>query len=105
MPKRSRNSTQLSEPEPKKQKERQENLLVGTHVSVAGGFFKAVERAHGYGASSFAIFTESRNKKFPISMDEASMKKWHDAMEKFGFDYHHVVPHGSYFVNLGSPKE
>lgn len=76
------------------------NLLLGAHISVAGGYYKAIERALSIGCTTLQIFTKS-NRQWaakPISLEEAELFK--NSFKQSGIDS--VIVHASYLINLAS---
>jgi len=78
-------------------------LSIGSHLSVAGGCFRAADEAGALGMHSLQIFTKNNNQwqGKPISADDrdaflASAKKHKIARP---------ISHSSYLINLASPKE
>lgn len=76
-------------------------LLLGAHISVAGGYEKSFERAASIGCSTMQIFTKS-NRQWqakPITPEQENLFK--KTKEKFAIAP--LVSHASYLINLGSP--
>jgi deoxyribonuclease-4 len=75
--------------------------LIGAHMSIAGGYDKAVERAQKVRARALQIFTKnaSRWKGKPVAA--AAARAFRTAWERSGVDA--VVAHDSYLINLASP--
>ncbi|CCM05128.1 uncharacterized protein FIBRA_07336 [Fibroporia radiculosa] len=78
---------------------------VGPHVSSAGGVENAVANAAAVGANAFAIFLKSQRKWTSTPLTEHSVATFKARMKAFGYSAKHVLPHGSYLVNLGNPDE
>ncbi|KAG2337235.1 AP endonuclease [Suillus weaverae] len=78
---------------------------IGAHVSAAGGVENAVRNAAMVGANAFALFVKSQRKwdSPPLSVENVDAFK--RRMQEFGYSPKHVLPHGSYLVNLGNPDE
>ena len=76
-------------------------LLLGAHVSIAGGIEKAFSRGEAIGCSAIQIFTRnaSRWKAKPLS-DEA-VAAFQQARRDSSIGY--VSAHDSYLINLSSP--
>lgn len=74
--------------------------FVGAHVSIAGGFSKAIEEGTEIGCAAIQIFTKSNRqwKSKSITSDEA--ESFIQAQKKS--DIKIVVAHASYLINLGS---
>ncbi|CAD0082972.1 unnamed protein product [Aureobasidium vineae] len=76
-------------------------LFIGAHVSAAGGVPNAVQNAVHIGANAFALFLKSQRKWANPPLAEAHSIDFHAHCDKHDFDQNqHVVPHGSYLVNL-----
>ncbi|HMM43947.1 MAG TPA: deoxyribonuclease IV [Thermomicrobiales bacterium] len=78
-------------------------LRLGAHMSIAGGFDKAVERAKAVDSDALQIFTKNQNqwRARPIADDEV-------VRFKAALDEHQIGPvvaHDSYLINLASPKD
>lgn len=76
-------------------------ILIGAHVSAAGGVHNAVTAANHIGGNAFALFLKSQRK-----WENPALKPEHSEQfrtlcgeHKYASDQH-VVPHGSYLVNL-----
>ena len=78
---------------------------IGAHVSASGGVFNAPVNAHEIGATAFALFTKNQKQWVakPLSDEEIGLFK--DNCAKYGFGPSQILPHDSYLINLGSPRE
>jgi deoxyribonuclease-4 len=75
-------------------------LLIGAHISIAGGLEKSVERAQQVGCTCMQIFTKS-NKQWsakPILTEEATLF----IKTLANSNLESVIAHASYLINLGS---
>lgn len=78
-------------------------LSIGGHVSSAGGFYKAVERATAIGGTAMQIFGASpRSFHAPLPQAE-EIKKYREALEKSPIQA--VYLHALYLVNLATADE
>jgi AP endonuclease-1 len=76
-------------------------LFIGAHVSSAGGVSNAVQNAVHIGANAFALFLKSQRKWANPPLEDTASLSFHSQCDKHSFDQNrHVVPHGSYLVNL-----
>ncbi|EME81377.1 uncharacterized protein MYCFIDRAFT_64567 [Pseudocercospora fijiensis CIRAD86] len=76
-------------------------LFIGAHVSSAGGVPNAIQNSVHIGANAFALFLKSQRKWANPDLSEEHCSGFHDNCKKHGYDQgKHVVPHGSYLVNL-----
>ncbi len=74
--------------------------LVGAHVSIAGGFFKAIEEGTIIGCTTIQIFTKSNRQWHANSILQADAQAF-IAAQKCS-EIKTVVAHASYLINLGS---
>ncbi len=75
--------------------------ILGAHMSIAGGYYKAVERAAEAGCQVLQLFSKNNNQwqSKPISPEAASL--FRDALEASNIT--HPLVHDSYLINLASP--
>jgi deoxyribonuclease-4 len=77
--------------------------LIGAHVSIAGGLWKAIESGESLGCEAIQIFTKNqlqwRASPIPESVCARFMAAWSRSAIK------RVVAHASYLLNLASEKE
>jgi deoxyribonuclease-4 len=76
--------------------------LLGAHMSIAGGYYKAVEAAAALDMDCVQIFSKNNNqwRAKPLTDDDA--ERFRDALERTGIEK--PCAHVSYLINLGSPK-
>nr|OQO30125.1 hypothetical protein B0A51_02865 [Rachicladosporium sp. CCFEE 5018] len=76
-------------------------LFIGAHISSAGGVQNAPVNSVHIGANAFALFLKSQRKWVnPPLVDEVA-SSFHEHCKSHSYDQtKHVVPHGSYLVNL-----
>lgn len=77
--------------------------ILGSHLSIAGGFDRAVERAAAVGADCLQIFSKNSNqwRAKPIKLDD--VRRFQEAMSDAGLT--HPIIHDSYLINLASPDD
>ena len=75
-------------------------LLIGTHISAAGGVARAFSRADALGCEAMQIFTRNQLQwqSRPVLLEEA--RGFYDAWQKSGIKC--VVSHASYLINIAS---
>ncbi|KAG8847652.1 hypothetical protein FRB91_011547 [Serendipita sp. 411] len=78
---------------------------VGAHISAAGGIEQAIPNAAKIGAEAFALFLKSQRQWNSKPLSKESIANFKSRMDTFGYDLKHVLPHGSYLVNLGNPDK
>ena len=86
-------------------------LLIGCHVSAAGGVFNAPGNAAALGCETFQIFTRPpMGGKAPV-IDDLMIERFKDEMKRYGYSYRYgsdgnpFVVHCPYFVNFGSAEK
>ncbi|EJF07619.1 apurinic endonuclease APN1 [Thiovulum sp. ES] len=84
---------------------RKKMKYIGAHVSSSGGVWNAPINANKIGASGFALFTKNQRQWKAKDLDTATIDKFRENMEKFGFSAKQVLPHDSYLINLASPEQ
>ncbi|XP_012718498.2 probable endonuclease 4 [Fundulus heteroclitus] len=78
---------------------------IGAHVPIQGGIWKAVESSVEMGGTSFALFLGSQRSWKRPALDQHAAEKFQEQCCLHGFDPAHILPHGSYLMNCGSPKD
>lgn len=84
-------------------KTKKHTLLLGAHISIAGGFYKAILRGEEIGCTAIQIFTKSNRqwgaKKITEAEAQFFKKTWKNS------NIQSVVAHCTYLINLGSNKK
>lgn len=75
--------------------------ILGAHQSIAGGYYKAIERGAAVGCDCVQLFSKNNNqwRAKPISDSEAA--QFSDALKRHRIE--HTLVHDSYLINLASP--
>ncbi|XP_038156939.1 probable endonuclease 4 isoform X2 [Cyprinodon tularosa] len=106
---RSEDAALVEEPEAAKTEERGgirgSNKYIGAHVGIQGGIWKAVESSVEMGGKGFALFLGSQRSWKRPALDQKAAEKFQEQCSLHGFDPVHILPHGSYLMNCGSPKD
>ncbi len=77
------------------------SLLLGTHVSIAGGMEQVFPRAAAIGATAIQIFTRNASRWQAPPLTEETVKAFRAARQ--ASDVRYVAAHSSYLLNLASP--
>lgn len=77
--------------------------LFGSHLSIAGGYHKAVEAAAALDMQTVQIFTKNNNQWAAKPLLKDDIKLFREALERTGIQQ--PVAHDSYLINLASPKD
>lgn len=78
-------------------------MLLGAHMSIAGGVFKAFEHGEKFKCTTIQIFNKSSNQWRAKELTDEEIGRFFDEQKRTGIDP--VVSHDSYLINLGSPDE
>lgn len=78
-------------------------LLLGSHMSIAGGVSHALDRAASVGANAVQVFTKNNRQWVGPPIDFADVGRWQEQMAALGIEY--AVSHASYLINLASAKD
>lgn len=79
---------------------KQSDILIGCHVSIAGGFYKAIEEGMQIGCTAVQIFTKSNRTWYSKPINDQDVEKFLQAQGNSNIRM--VVAHASYLINLGS---
>lgn len=77
--------------------------LLGAHVSISGGVYKAIANGEKIGATAIQIFSKNQTRWVAKPLSDEDTEKFKTARENSTIK--EVVIHDSYLINLGSPKE
>ncbi|MGA7436138.1 MAG: endonuclease, partial [Solirubrobacterales bacterium] len=78
-------------------------MLIGAHVSTAGGLAKAVGRGAEIGCSSIQIFNQSPRAWKPTSHTEEDFAEFREAMANSKVET--VIIHAVYLINTCTPDK
>jgi deoxyribonuclease IV len=78
-------------------------VLIGAHVSSAGGIDKAIDRAVELEADSVQVFTQSPRTWRPTNHDPASFERFREKRSEAGIGG--VLCHALYLCNLAAPDD
>lgn len=77
-------------------------LLIGAHMSIAGGVYNALIEGEALGCTTIQIFTSNQRQWRGKRYSKEEVEQWHELLAESGIQK--VMSHGSYLLNLGSPK-
>jgi deoxyribonuclease-4 len=80
---------------------KEEILLIGAHMSIAGGLYNAFAEGERKGCDTIQIFVKSSNQWQAKPITDEELEKYHQEQKRTGI--YPVVAHDSYLINLGSP--
>jgi deoxyribonuclease-4 len=76
-------------------------MLLGVHVSIAGGFDQAIARGTALGCTAIQIFTKNASQWRGKAITAAEAAAFQDARAQSAIEA--VVAHDSYLINLAAP--
>jgi deoxyribonuclease-4 len=76
--------------------------LIGPHISIAGGLHNALLTGKEIGATTVQIFTANQRTWYTKNVSEEEAALFRKTLAKTGLS--HIMSHGSYLINLGSPR-
>lgn len=76
---------------------------LGAHMSIAGGYYKAVEAAEAVGCDCVQLFTKNNNQWRAKELTDDDAERFRTALAELGVA--HPISHDSYLINLGSPDD
>lgn len=82
----------------------QYSLLLGAHISIAGGLDKAVERAQAIGCTCMQIFVKNNKQWKAKELEKEQIDLFKTKLKKASA-IKVVVAHANYLINIGSPNE
>jgi len=77
--------------------------LLGAHMSIAGGYYKAVEAAAELGMDCVQLFTKNNNQWNGKPLTSEDIESFKSALATTGVQL--PVAHDSYLINLASPDD
>lgn len=75
-------------------------MLLGSHLSIAGGVDRALDRAHEYGFASLAMFVRNQRQWAARPLEERTVQGFRRKRRRLGIGP--ILAHGSYLVNLAA---
>jgi deoxyribonuclease-4 len=77
--------------------------ILGAHMSIAGGYYKAVEAARRVGCDCVQLFTKNNNQWRAKPIEEEQEVRFQAALAEQGIG--HPISHDSYLINMASPDD
>lgn len=79
------------------------NCILGAHMSISGGLYRAVESAQAVGCQCVQIFTKNSNQWKGKALTSKDAELFKEAQARCGIS--HPIAHDSYLINLGAPSD
>lgn len=77
-------------------------MKLGAHMSIAGGFERAIERGLKVGCQTIQIFTKSNNQWAAPAITAEQVARFQKAVEESKVSP--IFSHDAYLINVGSPR-
>jgi deoxyribonuclease-4 len=77
--------------------------ILGAHMSIAGGYYKAVEAADRAGCDCVQLFTKNNNQWRAKELTDEDVARFRAALDELAIA--HPIAHDSYLINLASPDK
>jgi len=77
-------------------------LLLGAHMSIAGGVERAAERGRSVGCNTIQIFTKNNNQWNAKPLTDEQVEKFHRSQAETKITP--IFAHDSYLINLATPQ-
>lgn len=78
-------------------------LLLGAHMSIAGGFHQAIHAGQSIHCTTIQIFTKSNRQWASKKITDAEIEKFQHSLKASSIEQ--IVAHSSYLINIGSPNK
>ena len=78
-------------------------MILGAHLSIAGGPWHALEKAAGYGLDCVALFVRNQRQWRTPPLSDEAVRRFRRVRRRLGIGP--VVAHGSYLINLAGRGE
>lgn len=78
-------------------------MLLGAHMSIAGGVFNAFAHGEKFKCTTIQIFNKSSNQWRAKELTDEETGRFFEEQKRTGI--YPVISHDSYLINLGSPDE
>ena len=78
-------------------------MNLGSHLSVSGGLYKALDQAAAYNFSSVAIFVRNQVQWKITALNDDAIARFKETRERL--EIRNVVAHASYLINLAGKEE
>lgn len=77
--------------------------ILGAHMSISGGYYKAVKLAGEHQCDCVQVFTKNNNQWRAKDITDEDVELFQQALANEGIT--HPLSHSSYLINLGSPDK
>lgn len=79
---------------------KEKQYLLGAHMSIAGGLYKAIERGQSVGCTVIQLFTKSNRQWYSKPLEDVDIERFKQVFQASTIQT--VFVHASYLINIGS---
>ncbi|MCX7835665.1 MAG: deoxyribonuclease IV [bacterium] len=80
-------------------------MILGAHISTAGGIEQAPARAKELTCQAIQIFAKNQNQWTGKPLTDSTIQGWKRGLKANGIEARHTTVHDSYLINLCAPDE
>jgi len=77
--------------------------ILGAHMSIAGGYYKAIASGVQDGCDCVQLFTKNNNQWKAKLITDEDVDRFREQLQTHNVE--HTLSHASYLINMGSPKD
>ena len=77
--------------------------ILGAHMSIAGGYYKAIDAAGALGMKTCQVFTKNNNQWRAKEITQAEVEQFANSLQTHGIV--HPLSHASYLINLAAEAD
>lgn len=77
-------------------------LILGAHMSIAGGMELALERGESIGCTSIQLFTKSNRQWFAPALGNEEIERFAQRLKQSPINRRHVIAHAGYLINVAA---
>lgn len=85
------------------QKKEKYDSPLGAHMSIEGGFYRAIERGEKIGCTALQLFTKSNRQWQAKPITQTEIARFKEAWKASPITF--ITAHASYLINIGSPDQ
>jgi deoxyribonuclease-4 len=80
-------------------------LLLGAHLSIAGGCHHALFAAHKLKCNCVQLFVKNQRQWQMSPISDSDLELWNVTRQKFQKEILHIIAHSGYLINLASDRD
>ena len=80
-------------------------MKLGAHMSIAGGYNRALDRGKEVDCTAVQLFTKNANQWAGKPITEEDVERFRTTSQTVGYDLDALMAHDSYLINLATPND